>query len=166
MSRNWATAHFFGPLMVPWNCHGTSGYVIQLCLFRIKVWSTLTCLPSWTCLILIVSCCVLGLCHSFRSCALPSSLLFQEVLVRCDPAGGQLPLQSEVMEDKEQRDSRLKVHLGLFSRVLKWSQKLQWPLESGSSGGDRPGVFGTQKLLFHWRWNNAVFSFYAAEMIL
>ena len=68
--------------------------------------------------------------------------------VECDPTGGQL--QSEVMKDKEQRDSRLKVHLGLFSWVLKWSQKLQWPVELGSPRGERPGVFGTQKLLFQW----------------
>ena len=35
------------------------------------------CLPSWTYLILICLCCVLGPCHSFRSCASPPSLLFQ-----------------------------------------------------------------------------------------
>ena len=28
ISRNYATCPLFGLLMVPWNCHGISGYVI------------------------------------------------------------------------------------------------------------------------------------------
>ena len=36
-----------------------------------------TCLPSWTPLILISLCCILGLCHAFKSCVLPPSLLLQ-----------------------------------------------------------------------------------------
>ena len=34
-------------------------------------------LPSWTHLILISLCCILGLCYSFKSCALALSLLLQ-----------------------------------------------------------------------------------------
>ena len=40
------------------------------CWLRIK-----SCLPSWFHVILVDLCCVLGLCHSFKSCALPLSLL-------------------------------------------------------------------------------------------
>ena len=46
-------------------------------ILRIKIQSKLTCLPSWTHLIPISLCCVLGLCHPFKSCALPPPLLFQ-----------------------------------------------------------------------------------------
>ena len=34
-------------------------------------------LSTWTYLVLIILCRVLGLCHSFKVCALPPSLLFQ-----------------------------------------------------------------------------------------
>ena len=37
----------------------------------------LTCLPSCTHLIIIGLCCILGLHHSLKSCALPPSFLFQ-----------------------------------------------------------------------------------------
>ena len=50
-----------------WACHFT-------CWLRIKVSS---CLPLWFRLILIGLCCILGQCHSFKSCALPLSLLLQ-----------------------------------------------------------------------------------------
>ena len=40
-----------------------------------------TCPPSWTHLILIGLCCVLGLCRTFKSGALPPSLLLQNDLV-------------------------------------------------------------------------------------
>ena len=40
-----------------------------------------TCPPSWTHLSLIGLCCVLGLCHTFKSCALPPSLLLENDLV-------------------------------------------------------------------------------------
>ena len=38
----------------------------------------LTCLLSWTHLILIGLCCVFEVCHSFKSCAPPTYLLFQK----------------------------------------------------------------------------------------
>ena len=44
-----------------------------LCIRWPKAWSD--SLPSWSHLILISFCCVLGLCHSFRSCVLCLSLL-------------------------------------------------------------------------------------------
>ena len=71
-SRIWATAHslsFNSALRLSWHlqCHFT-------CWLRMKVQP---CLPSWSHSILIAVCCVLGLCHSFRSCALPLSLLSQ-----------------------------------------------------------------------------------------
>ena len=54
-----------------WNCHGTSGCVISLVDWGLR--SSLV--SSWSRLILIA--CVLGLCHSFKSCVLPLSLLLQ-----------------------------------------------------------------------------------------
>ena len=45
-----------------------------LCIRRLKAWSF--SLPPWAHLMLTISfCCVLGLCHSLKSCALPLSLL-------------------------------------------------------------------------------------------
>ena len=67
-------------------------------------------LPSWTHLILIGLCFVLGLCHSFKSCALPSSLLFQ--------VGGTFP-----------RWESLEQAYVLDRRVRKW--------RAGLSGGGR-----------------------------
>ena len=67
ISRNWATAHLL-VLMVPWNCPGTSGCVIQLADWGSRSGQRLTFLPSWTHLILIGLCCVLGLCHCFKVC--------------------------------------------------------------------------------------------------
>ena len=43
----------------------------------------LSCLPSWSHLILMGLCCVLGLCHSFKNCALPLSLLLQYDFCLC-----------------------------------------------------------------------------------
>lgn len=40
-------------------------------------WGSRSCLPSWTHLVLISLGRVLGLCHSFKGCALPRSLLLQ-----------------------------------------------------------------------------------------
>ena len=51
-----------------WVCH-------LACWLRLKVQSNSTCLTSWTHLILITLCCVLGPYHSFKSCALPLSFL-------------------------------------------------------------------------------------------
>ena len=47
-------------------------------ILRLKVQWKSTCLPSWTHLVLISLCHVLGLCHCFEGCALPPSLLFQD----------------------------------------------------------------------------------------
>ena len=70
ISRIWSTAHSrsfnSGPVVAPLG--------VSFHLLRIKVWS---CLPAWSHLIPIGLCCVLGLCHSFKSCALPLSLLLQ-----------------------------------------------------------------------------------------
>ena len=57
----------FGPPPTPWSFKSTLELSWHLrvwhfsCWLRIKVWS---CLPSWSHLILIGLCCVLGLCHS------------------------------------------------------------------------------------------------------
>ena len=67
-----------GLLTVPWNCSGT-GCVIQL---GIKDQGLVEFdLSSWTLLILISLCYALGLCHFFKSCALPHSLLFHALLL-------------------------------------------------------------------------------------
>ena len=58
-----------GVLTVPWNCHGTSGCVEDQGLVLSAI---LVPFESKTGL-----CCVLGLCHYFKSCALPLSLLLQ-----------------------------------------------------------------------------------------
>ena len=70
ISRNWAITHFlvfwWSALEPPWSlwvCHWA-------CWLGIKLQWKLTCLPSWIHLILIGLCCVLWLCHSFKSCAL------------------------------------------------------------------------------------------------
>ena len=69
ISRIWATTHFLF-LTIPGNCHGTSGCVIHL---LIKDQGLLSHLGP-----ILGLFCVLGLCHSFKSCALPLSLLLQE----------------------------------------------------------------------------------------
>ena len=81
ISRNWATTHFLilmvglGTVMVPVDVS-----LSLLCysehILKLKVWWKSTCPPSWTHLVLISLCHVLGLCHSFKGCALPPSLLF------------------------------------------------------------------------------------------
>ena len=60
----------------PWSFDSASELCHLACRLRINVWLDLACLPSWTHLGLISLCCALGLCHSFKSCAPPSSLLF------------------------------------------------------------------------------------------
>ena len=65
-----------GLLTVPWNCHGTSEWVISFADWGSR---SRLCLSSWSHLILISSCYILGLCHSFKSCALPLSLLLHLV---------------------------------------------------------------------------------------
>ena len=78
ISRNWATTHS----LVFWQCLGTvmvpQGASFSLLIEDPSKW---TCPPSWTHLILIGLCCVLGLCHTFKSGALPPSLLLQNDLV-------------------------------------------------------------------------------------
>ena len=49
-------------------------------------------LSSWTHFILISLCFALGLCHAFKSCALPPSLLCHALLL--SPVQGTIPLQS------------------------------------------------------------------------
>ena len=59
-------------LAVPWNCPGTSvSFSLQTGAQGLVEFN----LSSWTHLILIGLCYALGLCHSFKSYALPSSLL-------------------------------------------------------------------------------------------
>ena len=64
---NWTELELSGHL---WVCRFT-------CWLSIKVRS---CLPSWSHLILIGLCCVLGLSHSFTSCTLPLALLLHSVM--------------------------------------------------------------------------------------
>ena len=68
----------FGVLTAPWNCHDPSGCVISLVYWGLK-----SCLPSWSHWILISLCCVFSLCHTFRSSALPLSLLLYNHLTLC-----------------------------------------------------------------------------------
>ena len=70
ISRNWATAHF----LVFWQCLET---VMAPLGVSFSLLTEDQGLPSWTHLILIGLCFVLGWRHSFKSCALPPSLLFQ-----------------------------------------------------------------------------------------
>ena len=74
--RNWTTTHFlvFDSLATVMVLLGVS-FSLLMCynegILKIKVYSKLTSLPSWTHLILISLCCALGLCYSFKGCALP-----------------------------------------------------------------------------------------------
>ena len=77
ISRNWATTHFSGL----WTCLEAvmSPLGVSFSLL-VEDQVKLTCLPSWIHLILNSLCCVLELCHSFKSWTLPSSLLFHPSL--------------------------------------------------------------------------------------
>ena len=77
ISRNWATAYF----LVLWQCLGTVIAPLSVSfslLTEDQALVKLTCLSSWTHLILIGLCCVFGVCHSFKSCTPPTYLLFQK----------------------------------------------------------------------------------------
>ena len=67
--NHWGTTHSC-LLTVPWSCPATR--------LGIKVYLNLTC---WTQLILIGLCYALALCHSFKGCALPPSLLFHALFL-------------------------------------------------------------------------------------
>ena len=85
---NWLKWRFpgYGPLPTLWsfNCARELSWHLRVChftcLLRIKV---LSCLPSWSHWILISLCCVFSLCHTFRSSALPLSLLLHNHLTLC-----------------------------------------------------------------------------------
>jgi len=64
LEKGWSHHPLFGLLTVHWNCH--DGLLIE----------DQGLVPSWTHLILISSCCILGLCYSLISCSLPPSFLF------------------------------------------------------------------------------------------
>ena len=77
ISRNWATAYF----SVLWQCLRTVMTPLSVSfslLTEDRALVKLTCLPSWTHLILIGLCCVFEVSHSFKSCAPPTYLLFQK----------------------------------------------------------------------------------------
>ena len=73
ISRIWATSHclFF------WQCLGTVMALLDVSFSLLIEDQGLVFSASWSHLILISLCCVLGLGHSFKSCALPLSLLLQ-----------------------------------------------------------------------------------------
>ena len=71
----WATAHSL--VLVTWNCHGTSGCVISLADSGSR--SSLV-YHLWSHLILISLCCVLGLCHSLKSCVLLLTLITSKTI--------------------------------------------------------------------------------------
>ena len=78
-SNSWRTTHS----SVFWQCLGTVltplGVSVNL---QIEDQGLVEFdLSSWTHLILISLCYALGLCHSFKSCALPPSLLFHALLL-------------------------------------------------------------------------------------
>ena len=87
ISKNQATAHFLilmvslGNVMVPVGVSFSLLMCFSECILRLTVYWKSTCPPSWTHLVLISLCHVLGLCHSFKCCALPPSLLFQKGMV-------------------------------------------------------------------------------------
>ena len=67
-------------LTVPWSCPATSGCVP----FSLQIWDQGLVefdLSFWTHLILIGLCYALVQCHSFKSCALPPSLLFHALFL-------------------------------------------------------------------------------------
>ena len=73
ISRNWATIYSLTFIIM---VQVDVSFSLLVCYnddsrLRLKVQWKSTCLPSWTCLALISLYCVLGLCHSFRDCALP-----------------------------------------------------------------------------------------------
>ena len=83
ISKSWATNHFLN-FMVGLGIARTPVDIslsLMMCYnestLRLKVWWKLTCPPSWAYLVLIGSCCVLGLCHACKVCALPPFLQFQ-----------------------------------------------------------------------------------------
>ena len=78
LSRNWVTAHFLTFCGHLWNHHGPGVCYIEHIL-RLKVKWKLS-LPSWTQLVLISFCPVLGLCQSLQGCALPFSCPSQTFL--------------------------------------------------------------------------------------
>ena len=80
ISRNWVTAHFLTFCGHPWNRHGLGVCYIEHIL-RLEVKWKLS-LPSWTQLVLISLCPVLGLRQSFKGCALPFSCPSQTFPVR------------------------------------------------------------------------------------
>ena len=51
---------------------------VRVSVMRLRVHRKLTLLPSWIQLVLTSLCHVLRPCHSFKDCALPSSLPFQQ----------------------------------------------------------------------------------------
>ena len=70
ISRNWATAHFLAFMV------GLVTVMAPVCVTVCGcVTMGVTGLPSWIHLALISLCCVLGLYHFFKSCALPASCL-------------------------------------------------------------------------------------------
>ena len=91
MSRIWATTHS----LVFWQCLGSVMAPLGVPFHLLIPDQGLACLPSWSHLILISSCYILGLCYSFKSCALPLSLLLH--LVRSG-----LPFH---LRDKESNES-------------------------------------------------------------
>ena len=70
LSFDGALAQFFPPLSVSFSLQIGDQGLVEFDL------------SSWTHLILISSCYALGLYHSFKSCALPPSLLFHDVFLR------------------------------------------------------------------------------------
>ena len=69
------------PVFLPGESRGQRslvGYTLWGCKeLDMTEWLTHTCLPSWSFLVQTSLFCVLGLCHSFKGCALPPSFLFQ-----------------------------------------------------------------------------------------
>ena len=63
-----------------WWRTGTSGVLQSMGLQRVRQdWATeMNCVSSWAHFMLICLCYVLRLCHFFKSCALPPSLLFRK----------------------------------------------------------------------------------------
>ena len=107
------------------------------CTLRLKVQWKSTYPPSWTYLVLISSCHVLGLCHSFKGCALTPSLLFHSHSLETGSDSGSLSTvriphlrATPILPLKKWQPHQLEtgpVHLQLLSlsgATLPWLQSM------------------------------------------
>ena len=115
VSRIWATANSM--VFRQWLGTVTAPLGVS---FHLLIWDQgLVCLPSWSHLILSSLCLVLGLCHSFKSCALPLSLLLQfeqkEMQKSKMALWGGLPNSCEKKRSQKQRGEKKDIPIWMQS---------------------------------------------------